>query len=528
MKTPYHCLYNHELLILATSQTPYQSYQEPVTDRQTVGMVKEVEGTGVDALMICPQAWQTNLWISEVDRRWQDTAPQETEPPFGIDVKYFERAYYRMRRYMLEGKDPVGLTIATARACKLAPLFSYRMNEGHYTNDSLSPTHSNFWKTHPQYMLDPLGAPLNYLEPEVREYHRSLIFELLDRYDVDGFECDFLRAPRYFPKNRVEEGIPIMTDFVRSLREKLDDLGRKKGRRLYLGVRVAESPDAALRIGLDVAAWNREGLVDMVNVSFNPLCSQEGDVEGFRAILSDASLYGELNYTTGAGVAPGGTITNIRRRPSAEIYKTTALSFLERGADGVSLFNFGYWRDHSFGEPRRRYYPGTEPPFHVIADLLSRERLRDSSQHAVLVMNAGSLPRTVAGKTGTVFRVHLGECFRSGFFAGILRLEATDYISHLPLEVSINGISAMPLIYPGELFPSRSLEALPEREKIVHFSFNPANAHAGFNEITVNNHWRTSGGGHTRAEITFNRLELALYRTGDDFLAFLNPMSRAG
>ena len=188
MKVPYRCIYNHELLMLATAQTPYASYNEPVTDAQTIGLVEELRGTGVDALMICPQAWQTNLWRSEVDRRWQDTAPQEKEPLFEAGVKYFEKAYFRIRRYMMEGKDPVRLTIETARACGIAPFLSYRMNEDHYTNNRNTSTHSAFWKASARFMIEPGGSNLSYLEPSVREYYRALISELLETYDVDGFE----------------------------------------------------------------------------------------------------------------------------------------------------------------------------------------------------------------------------------------------------------------------------------------------------------------------------------------------------
>ncbi|MBL8994667.1 MAG: hypothetical protein JNM63_15080, partial [Spirochaetia bacterium] len=126
MKVPYRCVYNHELLILATSQTPYCTYDEPVSDRQAIGLVEELKGTGVDALTICPQAWQTNLWVSKIDRRWQDQAPKEKEPLFETSVKYNTKAYYRIRRYMMEGKDPVALTIRTARSCNIAPFLSYR------------------------------------------------------------------------------------------------------------------------------------------------------------------------------------------------------------------------------------------------------------------------------------------------------------------------------------------------------------------------------------------------------------------
>ncbi len=64
------------------------------------------------------------------------------------------KAYFRIRRYMMEGKDPVALTIRTARECGIAPFLSYRMNEHHYTNNAEAATHSKFWKEHQHLMLE--------------------------------------------------------------------------------------------------------------------------------------------------------------------------------------------------------------------------------------------------------------------------------------------------------------------------------------------------------------------------------------
>lgn len=513
MKVPYRCVYNHELLILATSQTPYATYQEPVSDRQTIGVVEELRGTGVDALMICPQAWMTNLWVSEIDRRWQDVAPTEKEPLFEAATKYFEKAYFRMRRYMLEGKDPVALTIQTARRCGIAPFLSYRMNEHHYTNNPAASTHSKFWKEHQHLMLETEGSNLNYLEDEVRDYYFSLFCELLDRYDVDGFECDFMRFPKYFPADRIEEGIPVMNAFIARIRAKLDEVGAKKGRRLSLSVRVPRSPALAREIGLDVAAWDRAGLVDMVNVSSMFRISQEVDIEGFRPLLNNSSMYGEMHFVSQPGEAPGHYWVNINRLTAPELYKSTALSFLERGADGVVLFNFAYTRDHSFNEPRRSYFPGVEPPFDVISSLTSREELRKSSQLLALTPDFGSLPRSIKGQQSVSFRVHAGDCFTEPPAGAILRIEADSYLSHRPFSAKINGHDARPITFAGELFPPLSLEALPHPQKLIHFAFDPSFLHAGYNDIEITNCWMTSGGGGYRGGLRLLRLEIGLYRT---------------
>ena len=59
--------------------------------------------------------------------------------------------------------------------------------------------HSRFWKAHPEYWRVPgsvhayADRALDYAIPAVRENHLRLIAELLDRYDIDGLELDWMR-----------------------------------------------------------------------------------------------------------------------------------------------------------------------------------------------------------------------------------------------------------------------------------------------------------------------------------------------
>ncbi len=66
-------------------------------------------------------------------------------------------------------------------------------------------------------------------------------------------------------------------------------------------MRVPRSPERAREIGLDVARWDREGLIDMVNVSSMFRISQEVDIEGFRAVLANSSMFGEMHFVSQAG-----------------------------------------------------------------------------------------------------------------------------------------------------------------------------------------------------------------------------------
>ena len=70
----------------------------------------------------------------------------------------------------------------------------------------------------------------DYALAEVRDLKFSLIEEMCAQYDVDGFEMDFLSSPIYFKRGEVQRGMPQLTQFVRRVRQRLDEIGQQKGR----------------------------------------------------------------------------------------------------------------------------------------------------------------------------------------------------------------------------------------------------------------------------------------------------------
>ena len=176
----------------------------------------------------------------------------------------------------------------------------------------------------------------NYMLPEVREYYFSILEELCANYDVDGVELDFQRFPRFFRNDEVEEGAQVMTAFVKRIRDMLDRLGEKRGKSLKICVRIPETPAKCRKAGLDVFAWDALGLVDMINVSSFYIHTMELDIEGFKAGVTRAKVYGEMNYVTYQNKEKK------RRYTTFEVYRASAFNLFQRGADGLSLFNYDY------------------------------------------------------------------------------------------------------------------------------------------------------------------------------------------
>ena len=80
-----------------------------------------------------------------------------------------------------------------------------------------------------------------------------------------GIELDGMRSPFFFKVNEGVKNAPLMTELIGQIRGDLDP-ARAKGRSRYLlRVNVPRTPELALECGLDVAAWNRDGLVDGIS-----------------------------------------------------------------------------------------------------------------------------------------------------------------------------------------------------------------------------------------------------------------------
>ncbi len=306
-----------------------------------------------------------------------------------------------------------------------------------------------------------------------------------------------------------------MTEFVREVRQKLDAVGEQRDKRLSLGVRVPRTLELAFETGLDVAAWDGEGLVDMVNASPHFRHNLDVDIEGFKREVRQARVYGEMHFVTDAGRLSSGFTNNINRRTTRTLYETNALNFWDRGADGVSLFNFAYARHHYFGEPRRKQLPGVEPPFDVLKRICDVDYLRGRPKHyrktaaiPPIAEELGSVPASVPARGEAHVSIRVTDRLEEGhpFTSALLRLESTQEITGLPLQVSLNGQLLAPTFGLGELFPPLSAEAIPHYENLLFFTVPLDAVRHGDNRVAIENHIDQESGA-----VKIDAVDLALY-----------------
>lgn len=162
------------------------------------------------------------------------------------------------------GLDPWAIWIDCAREKGISPWISMRMNDTHisyikngFRNERRFYERTDLW-------CGPKNAAWDYSKAEVRAHALALVKEILDRWDADGIELDWLRFPTHLPWKKGPELAHFITDFTREVRQTADLAAKRRGHPVKVGARVPTNFAASLAMGLDAEAWAREGLVDAI------------------------------------------------------------------------------------------------------------------------------------------------------------------------------------------------------------------------------------------------------------------------
>lgn len=243
-----------------------------------------------------------------------------------------------IRALIDEDGGPMTILTRQTREAGLPFFPRVRMNS-HYDMDPEHPGYGRFRRERPDLMIGRPGESipegtiewgiktgLDFTFPEVREHRLSIVEEVVERFDVDGVELDFMRHPGFFRPDEAYGSRYLVTDLVARARRMLDEAGNARSRKLLLAVRVPPTLYDSARIGLDVGEWIAGRLVDIVAVGggFIPFETPIGE---FTAAASGTGclVYGCIE----------GTVTADERSMRA-----LAALWREDGAAGVYLYNF--------------------------------------------------------------------------------------------------------------------------------------------------------------------------------------------
>lgn len=232
------------------------------------------------------------------------------------------------------GENQLEILLEGCRKHKMQFLVCLRMNDRHGVAQT-----AKFYVENPGLRLDGYPGGLDFKYAKVRGGVLAYIKEVLERYDIDGIELDYLRWCHMFRSEEAVKNAHLLTDMTRKARAIIDAAARKRGRKkLLLSVRIPQTFDECHRLGFDVKTWVQERLVDYICPSdfffsdfnmrvdrFVKLC-QGTDCQVFPAIHPLVQVNYPENITSGN-------------------YRALAHSYYAAGATGIATYNYQYnWR----------------------------------------------------------------------------------------------------------------------------------------------------------------------------------------
>ena len=295
--------------------------------------LKPLVGTQVDAITYAVYA-HSPAYISKARKRLYAAAG-------GTSVT--DQAWAKNHKALVDaGHDPLQLVIDFAHENGMEAFAHMSMNDCH---DSIMRNLMHPFKSqHPELLVDTQGT-LSHLQLYVTAYDFSheaardrqftIVREVCEGFDVDGFEMDYFRHPMFFSRcMRGEPATPeetaIMTGFMARIRKMADAAAARRGRPLLLSARVPDTFEQAIHLGMDVEAWMANDLVDLI-IAGGGYASSTLDVEHFvqTAHEHDVRVYPCINQKPWS-CAPAWC---------REGNRALAARWHRAGADGIHFWN---------------------------------------------------------------------------------------------------------------------------------------------------------------------------------------------
>ncbi len=513
-KAPFRMLFSNDTTNILSCLSPYHGPDDrALTDAMIRASVDEAAVPGMGAQLLQPGMSWVPWWPSKV-------------VPLKSHLAWFERHYGvapsgAFTDYLRNGGDMVKVFTEQVHKNKEAAFISFRLNDVHALDQAFlkTPNHgryavsfAQFYVENPQFRIGNIeeksvaSRVQNWLHPEVRDYKFRIIEEVCQNYPVDGIELDFMRWFGYFPRGTdAAQAKEIMADFVARVRKMLDATSRE-GKYRWLSVRIPASPEQWPDLGIDPKAFYEAG-ADIFNLSNSYCMTQQNPVALVRSLAPASTIVVELTNTvaTWKVTAGGGDNANLRRATKQMLENTARLAYA-RGADGVSFFNFVYYRP--FGSAREKRGPFDEPPFDVLPSLASAEGVKNAPPYYFYATNAdgGQMKgRELLMKSGDNHSFTMDMLPLPRGQAGRLRVQIVTEVEKPMGEgefdetadrgqwrVRVNGRELRPDPSAGEVYPFNTdiRAGFGEIEQYRAYVIPPDLVKDGLNQIDV---WYASG-----------------------------------
>jgi hypothetical protein len=403
--------------------------------------------------------------------------------------------------------DGLRMSCAFARRHNVESMWSLRMNDIH---DAWTPPFVSQWKKDdPRRVMSALVTTqsfddrrrlwslVDFEHPDVEPRLVAIVEEVLRNYPVDGIELDWLRAPIYF-RSHYEGGkvsarqVDVLTRVCTSLRQVVLQESRRQGKPFLLAARVPVTIDLCRMIGIDIAAWLKAGLIDLLAI-------------GGGYVVFDQPVAGliELGHRHDVPVYPCLSQSGLVYRPprgNGEVFPpagwfAAAERCFDAGADGIYVFNlfpgpYSDWKntDPTSSAEAQRHYART-----VLSRVGSPETLRDADK-LYSISDAGNyMPAHYWSKDAEQFENSLPKELKAGEATSLpelvvagklpqdhdavaeLRIDVTGLSAEAPLKVAFNGTA---------LSHSRDSDSVAQVRRF-HYSVPVFSIRAGANALSL-------------------------------------------
>ena len=413
---------------------------------------------------------------------------------------------------LVEAKADWLAHISTAcRRNHISPWLSIRMNDGHGANSWEGSYMNCALQKEPRYRLsgreinprrpaNHYQQLLNYEHAEVRDYYFTMAREMVEDYDFEGLELDWLRTPLCCEAPASQKTIDTMTEWIGEIRALTQRQAARTGQPYPLGLRLPVRLGLLREIGLDVKAMARQGLIDFV--SFSNFWQTSWDVpydELRRELGETVAIYGVVEAAPNAllGFEPVTGLRNKRLTPaSAELLRGNAAGKLATGCDGIETFNF-------FCADSNLHTGGGQPAIYsALRGLGDLATLRGLPKHYALAARPGlyefpiyeyaeQLPATVEAQGWRAFRLAMCAEPPGKLHDLTVQLVLSAPTAGAAPELGVSFNSSQPNFAAQAtntmLFRNGALtDHIPEH-RAYNFRFDPAMIREGWNEILVTN-----------------------------------------
>ena len=379
MRLPNRVLFTGDSNYLFATPSIYRPGSGPFTVKHVLDHIRLLAESGVDTYLLNPNA-QRAFYPSKVIPRMTDGYRRGdhafvrcfalSSMPSGVSEEEVYRYEERLIAWMnpmldLEeaGVDWLAEAILACRQYGVAPWVSIRMNDVHGSNNPsclfincplYEDARYRLRGERPEIPGETWSyfSGLNYECAEVRDYMFAQILEVVEDYEFEGLELDWLRNPLCCEPGASQATIDMMTEWVGEIRALTHARGEQTGRRYPLGIRTPGDLGTMRAIGLDITAMVQQGLIDYVSPSnfwqttwdmpHNRLRAELGEEVTIYGVIEDAPNWLPCARDGGQrGTLHHWTQTlNRLLSASAPLMRGNAAGKLALGADGIEFFNF--------------------------------------------------------------------------------------------------------------------------------------------------------------------------------------------